>query len=387
MRRIGKWLGRILLVLCLALIATGLWKREEIKRLMAVNSLFAPDRIVQNFSNMDAAFLHVPVPKGDAPPSDLPRGTPATMPATLDSFVRDRHVTSLLVLRDGAVVFEEYYLGTGPNDLRIGWSLSKSFLSALTGILHHDGTLPDLDAQVTDWVPLLKGGAYDGATVRNVLHMATGVTFDEDYKDRNSDINRMGRILALGGEMDSFAAGLQDRFAPPGSDWKYTSIDTHVLGMVLRAASGRSLPDLMSEKIVRPLRLERAPYYLTDGTSVAFALGGINMTTRDYARFGQMYLQQGEWQGRQIVPADWIVTATTATAPTDPDQMGYGYQWWMPRDARPREYMGRGVYGQYLYINEPAGVVIVLTAADPPFQDRAVQRENLELFRAIADTR
>jgi CubicO group peptidase (beta-lactamase class C family) len=99
-----------------------------------------------------------------------------------------------------------------------------------------------------------------------------------------------------------------------------------------------------------------------------------------------MFVQGGMWQGKQIVPQDWVLASTTASAPTEPSEYGYGYQWWMPVDARPREYMGRGIYGQYLYINETEEVVIVLTAADPDFRDDAIQRENLRWFRHITDT-
>ncbi len=383
-RVIGKWLGRVLFALLLAALVIGIWKREEIQRLMAVNSLFEPDKIVRNFSNMDKAFLHVDLPRGDDPVSPLPKGETLPLPAGMEDWMRDRLVTSLVIVKDGDLVFEDYYLGTEPDDLRMSWSLAKSFISVLTGILVGDGAITSLEDPVTKYVPQLKGGAYDQATVRNVLNMATGVTFDEDYLDYDSDINRMGRILALGGLMDDFAAGLTETFTAPGTDWQYVSIDTHVLGMVLRGATGRKVSDLMAEKIIAPLRLEKSPYYLTDGVGVAFALGGLNLTTRDYARFGQMMLQGGTWQGQRIVSEDWVVASTTASAPTELDEIGYGYQWWIPRSARPREYMGRGIYGQYLYINEPQGTVIALTAADPDFRDRKIQDEHLSYFRRIA---
>ncbi|MEM9577949.1 MAG: serine hydrolase [Pseudomonadota bacterium] len=387
MRVVGKWLGRLLLALLLAAVVTGLWKREEIKRLMAVNTLFEPEKIVHNFSNMDKAFLHVDLPRGGGAVSPLPLGSPLSLPDGMEGWMRDRRVTSLVILKDGDLVFEGYYLGTRPDDLRISWSLAKSFISVLTGVLLREGAITSLDDPVTKYVPHLKGGAYDRATVRNVLNMATGVTFDEDYLDYDSDINRMGRILALGGLMDDFAVGLTETFTAPGTDWQYVSIDTHVLGMVLRGATGRSVSDLMAEKLIAPLGLEKSPYYLTDGAGVAFALGGLNLTTRDYARFGQMILQGGDWQGQRIVAKDWLVESTTASAPTEADEYGYGYQWWIPRDARPREYMGRGIYGQYLYINEPENTVIALTAADPDFRDRSIQDAHLSYFRQIADHR
>ena len=385
MRVFGKWLGRLLLALLVAGLVIGFSKREELNRLMAVNTIFDPNKIVANFSNMDNAFLHTDLPRGEGPVSQIDGGQKIDLPAGMSDWMAERHTTSLVVLKNGALVFEGYYLDTGPEDLRISWSLAKSFISTLTGAVLADGAISSLDDPVTKYAPSLAGGAYEGATLRNVLNMSTGVTFDEDYLDYDSDINRMGRILALGGLMDDFAAGLTKTFAVPGTDWQYVSIDTHVIGMVLRGATGRSVVDLMAEKIIAPLGLEQTPYYLTDGAGVAFALGGLNLTTRDYARFGQMVLQGGEWQNQQIVPKDWILESTTPSAPTEPDEYGYGYQWWIPRDARPREYMGRGIYGQYLYINELQATVVALTAADPDFRDLQIQDRHISYFRQIAD--
>jgi len=383
MRFVLKWLLRALLALAIAALLVGFWKREEITRLMAVNSLFDADRIVSNFSNMETAFLHTEMPRGDGPVSPLPTGPVLDMPATYDAWVQDRSVTSTLVLHDGAIVHEAYYQGTGPDDRRISWSVAKSYLSALFGILVDDGAITSLDAPVTDYAPQLIGGAYDGATIRNVLQMSSGITFDEDYLDYDSDINRMGRVLALGGKMDEFAAGLTERFADAGETWKYTSIDTHVLGMVARGATGRDIPDLMAEKLIAPLGLEQSPLYLTDGVGVAFVLGGLNITTRDYARFGQMILQGGMWQGQQIVPADWIAASTRPSARTQPGKIGYGYQWWIPIGATEGQFMGRGIYGQYLYIDQQAGVVIVTTGADRQFREKGVNAANVDMFRQI----
>lgn len=383
MRIVLKWMVRVGLALIIAALLVGIWKRDEITRLMAVNSLFDKDRIISNFSNMDAAFLHRVIPRGDGPVSPLPQGRALDMPEGYDAWVADQVVTSTLVLKDGQIVHEAYYHGTSADDLRISWSVAKSYLSALFGILVHEGAIGSLDDRVTKYAPQLAGGAYDGATILNVLQMSSGITFDEDYLDYDSDINRMGRVLALGGKMDDFAAGLSERFADPGETWQYTSIDTHVVGMVARGATGRDIPDLMSEKLIVPLGLERDPIYLTDGVGVAFVLGGLNITTRDYARFGQMILQNGMWQGKQVVPADWIAASTRASARTQPGKIGYGYQWWIPVGAHPGEFIGRGIYGQYLYVDQRAGVVIVATAADRNFREPGTQEQNTDMFRQI----
>ncbi|MEX0311607.1 MAG: serine hydrolase domain-containing protein [Tateyamaria sp.] len=385
MRKVLKWAARVGVLLIILAAAIGLWKREEITRLLAVNSLFDADRIVSNFSNMDRAFIHKDIPTGGSDPSALPSGPPLVMPPEYEDWVKDRTVTATLVLQDGQIVHEAYYQGTAQDDLRISWSMAKSYLSALFGILVDEGAIGSLDEQVTAYAPELTGGAYDGATIRNVLQMTSGVTFDEDYLDYDSDINKMGRVLALGGEMDDFAAALTETFAPAGETWKYTSIDTHVIGMVARGATGRDIPDLMAEKLVGPLGLEKQPYYLTDGVGVAFVLGGLNITVRDYARFGQMILQNGAWQGQQIVPADWVAASTQPSAPTKPGKVGYGYQWWIPVGATPGQFMGRGIYGQYLYIDQPAGIVIVVTAADRQFRENGVNRGNIDMFRQIVE--
>ena len=386
MRTFGKWLGRILLALVLALVVIGVWKREELSRLMAVNSLFAADRIVENFSHMDQAFLTTPVPRGPLATSELPYGPETELPEDAADWIETRALTSLLVMKDGEIRYENYFLGTGPEDRRISWSLAKSYLSALFGVLLEEGAIASLEDPVTTYVPALDGTAYDGATIRNVLNMASGVIFDEDYLDSNSDINRMGRVVALGGTLDAFTASFADTFAAPGKTWQYVSIDTHVIGMVIRGATGRPVAELLSEKIIAPLGLEHDGYYLTDGTGTAFVLGGLNFTTRDYARFAQMILQNGDYGGRQVVPAAWIAESTAASAPTAPDRIGYGYQWWIPKGAHDGEILGRGIYGQYLYIDQARGVVIVSTAADRRFRDPGVDDANTAMFRRIAQS-
>jgi len=154
--------------------------------------------------------------------------------------------------------------------------------------------------------------------------------------------------------------------------------------MVVRGATGRSVTDLLSEKIITPMGLEYAPYYVTDGAGVAFVLGGLNLTTRDYARMGQMFLQNGRYNGQQIVPADWVAASTAPSAPTTEGQIGYGYQWWIPQDATEGEFMARGVYGQYIYINRADGVVIATNAADRKFREAGISDQNIAIFRQIS---
>jgi CubicO group peptidase (beta-lactamase class C family) len=384
MKRILKRLLKALVVFAILLAGFGLWKREEIQRLWAVNSLFSAEKIVGNFSNMNAAFLTTPVERGSGPVSPLPAGAAMALPAEAEAWIEERAVTSLLVLKNGEVRHESYHLNTSPEDQRISWSVAKSYLSALFGVLLEEGAIASIDDPVTKYAPDLAGSAYEGASIRNVLNMASGVTFDEDYLDYDSDINRMGREIALGGTLDQFTADLSDTFASPGAQWQYVSIDTHVIGMVIRGATGQSIASLLQDRIIAPLGLEQDLYYVTDGEGVAFVLGGLNITTRDYARFGLMIEQDGLYDGQQVVPADWIAASTRPSAPTKPGKIGYGYQWWIPVGAEPGEFMARGVYGQYIYIDQSRDVVIVSTAADRKFRDKGVNEINIEMFRKLA---
>ncbi|WP_342076393.1 serine hydrolase [Yoonia sp. SS1-5] len=381
-----KWILRLLLLAALGIGGLALWKREEAGRLMAVLSLFSEKNIVRNFSNMDQIFLHTPLATSDAAISPLPYGTPITLPADVANWAAERAVTGLVILKDGAIVFEDYNADTNDTDLRINWSISKSYLSALFGILFAEGVFESLEDPVTAYAPELADTAYRNATIKDVLQMSSGVSFDEDYLDFFSDINKMGRILALGGSMDGFAGKQKTSFAAPGTEWKYVSIDTHVIGMVIREATGRPIAELLAEKIIGPLGLEAAPYYLTDGYRVAFVLGGLNTTTRDNARFGQMMANGGMWNRQQIVPANWVDASTQASAKTAPGEIGYGYQWWVPTVSAPGQFLARGIYGQYIYIDRINNVVIAVHAADRQFREPGIQAQNEAMFRQIAES-
>jgi len=372
-------------------------------RLMRVNALFDQKLIVSNFSDMRGLFFHVDLPAGTTDPCPLDPA-PQPIPQTFtfrekhfdtERWIDERSMTAMVVIKDAKLVQETYFRGTAPEDLRISWSMAKSVLSAAIGVAVADKKIPDLDAQIVDFVPSLKQSAYDGATIKNLLQMASGVYFNEDYLDYDSDINRMGRVLALGGSMDEFAASLKNRGWEPGSRSHYVSIDTHVLGMVLRQATGQSVQDYVTEKILKPLKLEADPYYLTDGFGVAFVLGGINMRTRDYARFGLMFAQNGMLNGQQIVPENWVKSSTVPSAPapieeldgTDDGTLGYGYQWWVAPAPRKGEFFAHGIYGQFIYVNQAQNVVIATNAADLDFtEDQGrVTLEHIAFFRTVAD--
>ncbi|MEN8840249.1 MAG: serine hydrolase [Octadecabacter sp.] len=391
MKTFLNWLLRGVLISTALIVIVAVLQREKLGRLMAVNSLFSEERIVENFTQMDTMFETVALSTDTSTSNELARGAALDMPAGYSTWATDRAVTGIVVLQNGIIRYEDYPLTAEGEEepaasRRISWSVAKSFLSVLMGILHEDGTIPDLDAPVTQYAPTLIGTAYDGATIRDVLQMSSGVKFDEDYLDFWSDINKMGRVLALGQSMDGFADGLDASFAPAGEQWQYVSIDTHIIGMVIRGATGRTIPDLLSEKVIAPLGPTAEPYYLTDGYGVAFVLGGLNLTTHDYALFGHMVANGGISFGTRIVSEDWIVESTSPSANTTPDQYGYGYQWWIPVGATEGQFMARGIYGQYIYIDRPRGVVIAVNGADRGFRNLGVDDSNVEMFRLITES-
>ena len=395
LKRVGQFLS--VSIIGLAIVA-GVYS-TELKQLYMVVNLFKPDVIVHNFSNMqDVMTTKVIKRSGNVralnhTPQELPKTfTFKGQEFNLDSFLNDTQSTALLVVKDDDITFENYYLGTRDTDLRASWSMAKSYLSAIFGIAVYEGHIKDLNVPVTDYVPALIGSGYDGVTIKNVLQMSSGVAFNEDYTDFNSDINRFGRMMAMGGSFDEFAASLTHE-REQGTYMKYVSIDTHVLGMVLRAATGQTIEEYLTTKLWSKLGNEQNALYLVDGLGEPMVLGGLNATTRDYGRLGMLFRDNGIINGEQVVPAQWIKDSITPDAshlmPGKRDNaksvFGYGYQWWIPEQS-DQEFFALGIYGQFIYINQKAGVVIVKNSANTRFTDNDYEsiHKSLAAFRGIA---
>lgn len=381
-----------------AIIFCGIYQ-TEIKQLYGVINLFKPDVIVENFSNMNEIMPTTIIAKSGK--TRILEKTLQDLPATfffkdqhydLNEFLDETQTTAFLVIKDNHIIFEKYYLGTKGSDLRASWSMAKSYLSAIFGIAVYEGHIKDLNAAVSDYVPSLKGSGYDGVSIKNVLQMSSGVAFNEDYNDFNSDINRFGRMMALGGSFDEFAASLTKE-REQGTYMKYVSIDTHVLGMVLRAATGKSIEEYLTQKLWSKLGNEQDALYLVDGLKEPMVLGGLNATTRDYARLGLLFRDNGQINGQQIVPAQWIKDSTTPDAshltPGKRDNansdFGYGYQWWIPENP-DQEFFALGIYGQFIYINQKTNVVIVKNSVNTHFTENDYEdiHQSLAAFRNIA---
>ena len=398
MKKLPKILLGIFAVLLIALIVFF----PKLKRLNHVLSLFDEDKIVENFRSFDQLM-----PVSRLTPSSNPYtyaiGNEIVIPSSFmyegenmnsGKFIVDSKTTGLMVIQNDTVVYEQYYHGNTPTTKNISWSMSKSFISALIGIAIEEGHIKNLQQTADEFCPILKGSGYEGVTLKNILQMSTGVGFDEDYGAFNSDINRWGRGFALGKSQDEFAATLKNE-RPQGTFNHYVSINTHVLGMILTKATGKTVSEYMQEKFWNPMGMQDDCYWIIDSENMEGVLGLLNATLRDYAKIGSLYLNEGRFNGKQIVPAEWVKASVTPDAPhlmpgeneLSTRDFGYGYQWWVPGGGEG-EFMAQGVYNQNIYINPTTRTVIVKLSANDKFTypDFLPSRSSVavEFFRRVA---
>ena len=380
----------------LALIVLSVWAFPKIKALNTTLTLFDEDKIVENFRSVaefwptrsltqaKVAYIYTYGDSLNVPSSfaynDQKLGT--------QQFLKDSWTTGLIVIQNDEIALEDYYLGNSAVTQNISWSMAKSFISALIGIAVNESHIKSIEQSVDAYATSLGGSGYEGVSIKNVLQMSSGVAFNEDYGDFYSDINRWGRDFSLGNSQDAFAATLKNDIEP-GTVNHYVSINTHVLGMVLTQATGRSITDYMQEKLYNPLGMEHDGLWIIDGQGMEMALGGLNLTLRDFAKLGSLYLHDGTFNGQQIVPASWVADSRTMDQPhlLPGNDFGYGYQWWMV-GGDSGEFMAMGVYGQYIYINPETNTVIVKNSANPFYNDTSYipssDFAHLALFRALS---
>ena len=380
----------------LALIVLSVWAFPKIKALNTTLTLFDEDKIIENFRSV-AEFWPTRSLTQAKVPYVYTYGDPLNVPSSFvyndqtlrtQQFLKDSWTTGLIVIQNDEIALEDYYLGNSAVTQNISWSMAKSFISALIGIAVDEGHIKSIEQPVDDYATSLVGSGYEGVSIKNVLQMSSGVAFNEDYGDFYSDINRWGRDFSLGNSQDAFAATLKNDIEP-GTVNHYVSINTHVLGMVLTQATGRSITDYMQEKLYNPMGMEHNGLWIIDGQGMEMALGGLNLTLRDFAKLGSLYLHDGTFNGQEIVPASWVADSRTMDQPhlLPGNDFGYGYQWWMV-GGDSGEFMAMGVYGQYIYINPETNTVIVKNSANPFYNDTSYipssDFAHLALFRALS---
>ncbi|MBV9418728.1 MAG: serine hydrolase [Alphaproteobacteria bacterium] len=366
--------------------------------------LFSGTEQVANFRSMSTIYP-VRVIRRSTRPRPFESGTAIALPKSFTyggashdtrAFLEKVETTGLLVLKDGKNVYENYWLGNDATTQSVSWSVAKSFVSALMGIAVGDRKIASVLDPVTKYAPELAGSAYDGVRIKDVLQMSSGARWNEDYSNPDADINRFGRMLVEGTSLDAFAATVRPE-KPPGTFNRYNTTDTHVLGMVIRNATGQSLSEFLHDRLWDPLGMEADGFWIVDNCGMEMAGGGLNAVLRDYAKLGQLYLNEGNWHGKQLIPAQWIRDSVTPDAPhvmpgTRDSALlpwGYGYQWWVPDNSGA--YSAIGIYGQFIFVHPKARVVIAKTTA---FRDYAQSTapehyrtaDHFALFHAIAES-
>lgn len=273
---------------------------------------------------------------------------------TLDEFFTSYRSAGLIAVKDGNIVYERYGLGNDENTRWVSFSIAKSVVAMLYGAAIKDGYIASVDEKVTDYLPRLKGSAYDDTTIKDLLQMASGVQWNEDYADPDSD------IATASWQTLSLYDFLRDkpRVAEAGERFNYNTAETNLAGTLLRSAIGNNLSSYLSEKIWQPFGMEAdASWQLTEPNGGEFGGCCINATLRDYARLGLFALENGTLaDGTEVLPSDWMAESTTPSAGYD----GYGYFWWLYPDDT---YQAIGIFGQAIYINEAENVVIALQSA------------------------
>jgi CubicO group peptidase (beta-lactamase class C family) len=305
------------------------------------------------------------------------KGEPLRLTLDLDAYMASQRVAGLIIVQDNQIRLEQYALGYAASGRWTSFSVAKSFTSTLAGAAFRDGYIKSLDDKVSAYIPGLKGSAYDDVTVRQLLTMTSGVKWNEDYSDPNSDVALFNKHQADPG-FDVSVSYMRrlSREAPAGTKWLYKTGETNLLGVLVSQATGKTLSEYLSEKIWKPFGMEQDAVWMLGSTGHEISGCCISATLRDYARFGQFISEGGKVHGKSILPADWLPQATTKRADIGAPGRGYGYQWWTYDDG---SFAASGIFGQSIFL-DPKRKLVIATNGDWP---KAVDPRGLRLARDV----
>ena len=312
-------------------------------------------------------------------------------PAIAD-YLKRNPVTGLLIAKDDTILYEHYQYARTDRDRFLSQSMAKTIVAMLIGIAVSDGKIKSINDTAAAYVPDLAGTEYGKTSIRNLLHMASGVAFSETY-DGHDDIAQLDRDLfgEPGKDPTASVARFNTRAAPAGTKWHYASIEAEILGLVLRHATGEKVADYFHDRIWDAIGAEGDASWSIDGTGQEIAFCCFNATLRDYARLGRLLAHDGSWEGRQLIPRQWLLDATTVK-PTDrflapgaaTPSLGYGYQVWILPGAQ-RRFALLGIQGQIILVDPASKLVMVHTAVRQNPSDPASLTEPLALWSAVLE--
>lgn len=359
-------------------------------------STFADGRfIIGSFSHLDQIFesrliRRAPTPSAlrRAPSEPVLRHEYAGETRTLDGYLARNPTTGFLVARGDTILVERYQYSRNDRHRLASWSMAKTVTSMLIGIAIDEGRIRSIDDLAAAYVPALAGTEYGRTSLRHLLQMSSGVRFVERYTGQDD----LARLLAdsigqrSAGAIDTLKP-FNHRVRPSGAMFSYASAETQVLGLVLRGAVGRPVADYMQEKIWEPIGAEADATWLIDRAGQEATWCCLNAVLRDYARLGLLLAHDGQWRGRQIIPATWLADATRAgisrvrvgMEPANPEFAGYGYQTWILPGER-RMFFLSGLLGQLMFVDPGAQLVMVHTAVRSQPSDLGAE---IALWRAL----
>lgn len=324
--------------------------------------------------------------KASNKPLLLENGAPLNIP-NIDEFLNSQRSAGIVIIQNGKIRYEKYGLDFDKNGRWTSFSVAKSFTSTLVGAAIQDGYIKSLDDNISNYMPDLKNSAYDGVTVKQLLTMTSGVKWNEDYEDKNSDVNRFNFVKPQK-NMDATISYLRTlpRAHDAGKVWNYNTGETNLIGVLVSQATKKSLSQYLEEKIWQPFGMENDATWLLGASGHEIAGCCIQATTRDYARFGMFVLANGVAGGKQIVPHDWYKQAISKQQDIGEKGRGYGFQWWTYDDG---SVSARGIFGQGIFI-DPKRNLIIATNSSWPRASLGPQSDEREKFykqvQAVVDS-
>lgn len=301
---------------------------------------------------------------------------------TLDSYMKDNYIGGLLVLQNNEIRLEAYGNDAHSKTTWTSFSVAKSVTSMLLGVALKEGDIESMNDLLEKYIPELKGYDYGKVTVKQLLTMTSGIAWNEDYADANSDVAQMYQGLCEGNE-DHILTYMKTLKSvhKPGEKWNYSTGETDLLGILIQKATGKTLAEYLSEKIWKPFGMEQCAFWLADECSnLNIGGSGLSATLRDYGRIGLLMLNEGKVDGQNLLADEWIENATSLLQKTDDQNGGYGYLWWRNNDG---SYLAVGIFGQMVYINPNKNLVIAQFAAWPKAASTELNENRKKFIEAV----
>jgi len=350
------------------------WRKES-------SLLWSQDKRDIAYRNIEKIYNHRTV-KASGKLRPLLTGKPLKIDVNIDGYMKSQHAAGLLILHDEKIVLEKYARGYTSQGRWLSQSMAKSITSTLIGAAIQDAAIKSLDDPITKDLPEMKGSGYDGVTLRQVLTMTSGVRWNEDYTDVNSDVAKYSLQEPEDG-MDAAVTYMRKlpRQSPPGQKWLYNSGETNLIGSILYKATGNNLSEYLAEKIWQPYGMEQDAIWQLGRSGAEISGCCIAVSLRDYARFGQFVLDGGKVNGKQVIDPAYLKLATSKQADIGIADRGYGFQWWTFDDG---SFNAAGIFGQSIYIDPARRLVRVTSGNWPTDIDReTLQPAHTAVFRKI----